>query len=362
MKRLVAFGIAAILFATATAGLHVYAYRVLPVGDRSVNGWISFEKDSSYNLLENNIKDDTVLLLGSSELNHFSWSRYHPRNIFNRDGVNVMCIGSAVTQSLNHASLIAALGNKINSKKVVLIVSPTWFYSHRDTAQRYGMRLSRDFYNHAINNKSLPDAVSKLLRNALDEAYQGDIPKRYIEQEKSIIRAALAWNKLDEDNLNHLRTIKKNKTIEFTKYKPLVDKKVRKKINKQYNVYKHSSIMRPWVFKKSKDKNIGYDFVGSKEYDYLRLFILVCKSQGINPVIVIQPMNGAWYDYTGLKADKRKVCYDNIKAVAGEEEATVVDLSGNEYTPGFFLDAVHPSEKGWLEIDEKIYKYLKTDN
>ena len=76
-------------------------------------------------------------------------------------------------------------------------------------------------------------------------------------------------------------------------------------------------------------------------------------------MIIVMPLNGRWYDYTGMNKKTRKYLYSRIKAVGKEYGAEVADLSKYEYDKYVMRDAVHPWSEGWAHIDEAIYKFYK---
>ena len=84
-------------------------------------------KDTSYSAISDNIKDDTVLFMGSSEFHHGAHTPTFPAKVLKKQGIDAMCIGSSYNQSLSHATALAAVGPKLKSKKVILMVSPSWF-------------------------------------------------------------------------------------------------------------------------------------------------------------------------------------------------------------------------------------------
>ncbi|MGN0673979.1 MAG: D-alanyl-lipoteichoic acid biosynthesis protein DltD [Anaerovoracaceae bacterium] len=355
MRKLASSIAAVLIFLGFLTGIHFYALQSFPVTDRSVGYWLSTEKDASYILLEENIGRDTSLILGSSELRRFKGSRANPANLFNREGINTMIVGSAVNQSLNHAVLMAAIGSKLQSGKVVLILSPTWFYSHRDSASRYGMRLSRAFFRPAMRNGKLSESTKEEIKSL----FRGDsLPNGFLENEKDLGRTAYAWFTSGRKKTVEISESVSSDPIDFERLISKTALTESRKIDKEFNMYSKSKIMNPAIIAGSRLKNSKYDFEGSKEYDYLKLFIRVCKEQGIEPVLVLQPINGRWYDYTGINADRRKHCYDSIRQIAQDNDIVLEDLSGYEYSEGFFCDAVHPSKKGWLIINEKIYKHI----
>lgn len=106
----------------------------------------------------------------------------------------------------------------------------------------------------------------------------------------------------------------------------------------------------------------GGSYASSPEYGDLECFLRVCRETGIKPMLVLMPVNGYWYDYTGFSAKERQKYYDHIRKAAEECGAELADFSTDEYTPYFFLDKVHLGWKGWLAVDESIYNFAKKDS
>ena len=70
------------------------------VKDNSIRYNISYEKYKSYDILTQNIKQNTLVLLGSSELIATINEGYHPKKIFNYDDFNIMQIGEGHFQNI----------------------------------------------------------------------------------------------------------------------------------------------------------------------------------------------------------------------------------------------------------------------
>ncbi len=103
----------------------------------------------------------------------------------------------------------------------------------------------------------------------------------------------------------------------------------------------------------------GYKF--REETGDLKAFLAVCREMEIEPLVVILPVNGYWYDYTGYGKEARAKYYERIRALLNEEQVSYADLSGEEYTRYFFEDGIHPSGKGWTKINEILYRFYQED-
>lgn len=53
------------------------------------------------------------------------------------------------------------------------------------------------------------------------------------------------------------------------------------------------------------------------EYDDLECFLKVCQQLEIEPLIVIVPVNGYYYDFTGFPKEARQNYYEKVRHTGG---------------------------------------------
>ena len=70
MKKLAAFGTALVLFVISVIVLHFAVAGRVTAEDGGFGTWINTYKDMSYKAVAENIGEDTVMYLGSSEFQH----------------------------------------------------------------------------------------------------------------------------------------------------------------------------------------------------------------------------------------------------------------------------------------------------
>lgn len=97
----------------------------------------------------------------------------------------------------------------------------------------------------------------------------------------------------------------------------------------------------------------------SPEYDDLTLLMQVLKEKGAKPLFVIIPMNGRWYDYTGLKRSEREKCYTKLATLIKAEGYSVADFSSHEYEDYYLKDPWHLAWKGWVDVDQRLYEFYQ---
>ena len=96
----------------------------------------------------------------------------------------------------------------------------------------------------------------------------------------------------------------------------------------------------------------------SKEMEDYKFFLSVCKDLDIKPYIVVQPVNGWFYDFSGLDKDKREDWNNTVKKIAEDNNFEVLDLHDYDYKKYFLLDSQHLGKEGWLKVDEGIYNHF----
>lgn len=110
---------------------------------------------------------------------------------------------------------------------------------------------------------------------------------------------------------------------------------------------------------KEKDCLKNQTLTDSYEYSDFELYLDTCTDLGIKPYIILMSTNGRWYDHLGLDKEKRGQYFDKAQKIAEEKGFEVLNLKNEEYTPYFMCDAAHLGWKGWLKVDEELYKHFK---
>ena len=143
MKKINSFVAAIVLLAMFTVVVHfICANNDLKDNTGQFGTWYNTYKDLSYNALSRNLEKDSVLMLGSSEFRHGRKTQYHPTNFFKDTDVKLVTVGGPFNQTLFHTVALGSLQPHLKSKKVILLVSPTWF-KHSGVKRRNTLHLWR---------------------------------------------------------------------------------------------------------------------------------------------------------------------------------------------------------------------------
>ncbi|NLD19881.1 MAG: D-alanyl-lipoteichoic acid biosynthesis protein DltD [Clostridiales bacterium] len=388
MKKIAAFLTAFVLFIGAVSSLHALTYVKLGVDNHTFGTWTNIYKYNSRNAVAERLTNNTLLVFGSSEFNHGRKTPYHPRAIFKNTNMAPMLIGTAYSQSMTHAIALASLEPDMKNRKAVLILSPQWFSKEGVIPKDYALRYSESNYAGMLNNKhiskelkkriaarsesllkSKPALYSRILK--YDEFYlEGNksfldslyicMRKQFVNEQDSLsLLASAKFTRLYKKNTQTPQTANKINIIEWNQLAENATRDARKATcNNPFNMsdkaYKRN--IRPIEkTKKNRDKNRRFDT--SPEYHDLICFLDVCKETGIEPMLVMLPFNGRWYDYTGLPEEQRENYYSKIRGLAEEYNAQLADLSRNEYSTCFMEDVAHVGWKGWVSVNESIYNF-----
>lgn len=388
MKKVKAFIVACLLMFITIFGYHSYINGKLEFNNNKFSTWIDSMKFKSPDIVKSNINKDTIVVFGSSELNHCKNTKYHPENMFKDNKFNMMLIGEGYDQCLFHTTALAALDEGIKDRKVVLILSPQWFRKGGVKPKAYASRFSEANFVEMLNNPRLSDEEKRYIINRskkllVDDKKMLDKIKMYEriildkngnliddftykidsfflkeKQNQSIVSRAILSN-IEYDKNKSL----KNKEIDWDKYLLDAEEEGMKEANNNEFAIKN----RYYDFKlkgnldKRKDKKVKTGYSVSKEYEDFEHFLRVCKELKIEPLIVSIPVNGKWYDYTGFTQEKRQEYYDNIKDIVNKYDVELVDFSDREYEDYFLEDTIHLGWKGWVNVNEQIYKFNYKD-
>lgn len=386
MKRMKAFLAAALLFALTVVGCHIYIGRRVAVDNTEFSTWWTERKSQSRAGIMENLNEGSFPVFGSSEFQHGTDQPWHPANLFAGNRFNPMLIGAGYYQSLSHAVTLAAIEPGMTQRKAVLILSPQWFRKTGVINQAYASRFSETLYAGMLQNEKLSDET---------KSYISDRTRKLLEvDEKTLEHVELHDKVLWKHNGTLLETAREDFWNAFLREKELFGMAVmedacrirkgdglpgedqepdwdtllnqaqeageKENQNPFYIDDKSYKLLEPHLPEKkdvSKDAVNGYQ--NSPEYDDLRCFLQVCRELEVEPMLVIMPVNGYYYDYTGFPAEARQKYYAKIKAVAEEYGVKTADFSDQEYTKYFFEDRVHLGKKGWVMVNEALYKFYQ---
>ena len=346
-----------------------------------------------YLLKQSAARADNLVIFGSSELRTTEIST-HPANFFagKRSGFQVNLIGRGSCQSIIHAIQIAASGDSLKGKKVVLITSPQSYVPEGIAPDMFMANFSPQQYLELLQAADLSDEVKQDISARVSE-----LSTEYESlPDASGVDTAIRWKAEKQANpglvsgardailspfyalsrtLYDLKDKTTSKVLLQSAESPLPaagtanidwDEEERTALanarsmtgnndfgmlDDYYTTYIGARLSR----QAGQDKDL--DYAVSKEYNDLRILFEVCRQKGIDPLFIHVPLHGQWSDYTGFTAERREQYYNNVRQIADEYGIETLDLTGHEYDDYFMCDVMHLGWKGWLEVDRALIDY-----
>ena len=317
----------------------------------------------------------SVLLFGSSELSTSeSTIPQVPQAVLgdNDYGVDVTFVGEAFDQSLWHAIAMGAYSPTVQNGKAVIIVSPTWFKDGGLDNETFGLRFSYSLYRAFCSNPNISEGSKSYVAKRLEQ--QGIDSTRINAGLKSTPIDALndaALSAMDDlsvrKELNEVREggIYYHDKTPAASTPSFAQQRAAALEDAQANSTNNDWGMLDSFYAKNiegslerlKDKQAGETYSDTPEYDDFTFFCKVCRECGIEPLVVISPVHGKFYDWEGVSKKDRKACYERIRSICQKQGVQYADFSDREYEDYFLFDNVHFGWTGWIDVEEAIVDY-----
>ena len=340
--------------------------------------------------------DDTLTIFGSSELKTFEIST-HPANFFagKRAGFQVNLVGRGSCQSLVHAMAIGATGESLKGKKIVLITAPQSYVEGGIAPDLFLANFSEQQLLALLADEEIPESTRQYLASRVQRLIlqynaqngtnlethtaAGLLSKAWTES-SGVLKTVLSpyaeisgWLLDTKDMAVSARLIRKSEASsgEAGKYPvdwaqeeeaALAQAETQATNNDFYMLdsYYQTYVGHRLSQMEGRDKDVSYD--ESPEYGDLRCLFEICRAKNIEALFVHVPVNGKWSDYTGLTPERRQAYYKTVRAIAAQyDNITMLDLTGEEYTPYFLCDTMHLGWKGWLAVDRAMDEFWNAD-
>jgi len=331
-------------------------------------------KSESVDFTTTNMSDDGILTFGTSELYISSpLVNQCPQKVFGESvsGVDMTYVGEAFDQSLWQAIAAGAYAPAAKNRKVVLMLSPQWFFKGNGQQSKLSSKFSYQLYKGFLENDSIGDDTKAYVRQRLemlgvdgtqiaaanDDTFV-DAINDAAYQFSNDLRIRSKIDALVKGSPKNSPTRSTGKPTGEPDWDALLsDAQAQGEqscTNNDYGI--HDAY---W------DKNSQYkseqnqDFVhADDEWADFQCLLKVCKEAGFEPLVVILPMHGGWYDEMGVTSDIRAQFYDQARSLCDEAGVAYADFSSCEYEKYFLCDTVHPGWIGWVRIEHAVYDFV----
>lgn len=366
------------LLAFALVGI-AYMELVLPKSGRADESRIydyvyAGGKSENSSFVTSNMSAGSRLCLGSSE---FYISKdlvpMCPQAVFGESGsgVDMTFVGEGYDQSLWQAIAAGSYARKVTNKKIMLVVSPQWFFKGNGEQSKFSSKFSYSLYQEFCDNPDISDQTRAYVRQRAQALGVGATELRAANGDTPLDRLnAVAYYQSDQlrlrSKLPNVISLAPKKSALRASGEPTGEpdwaallaqadeEGARRCTNNDYGVYDAY-----W------EKNSRYDpewyqnfHEADDEYADLACLLRVCREAGLEPLVCILPVHGPWYDCSNVSQDERQYYYQRIRGICDEAGTAYADFSSCEYERYFLCDTVHPGWRGWVRIEEAFYHFV----
>jgi D-alanine transfer protein len=311
-------------------------------------------------------------------------------------GFQVFPVGSAGDRCLIILQELGAVADVIRGRRVVIILSPTWFTppdprkdhsAHRQFAARYSPleagtlafgdalspALERDVAGRLLDYGSVLRERSPLLATALARlrgpTWFGTVLLELLRPlgaaEDFLLRlqdrwqtAALIRGLPGSQPAAGARSAVEAPPIDWTALAASFDHESPGAHARASDAGgKPSAKSPPAARPRDPDADFLRRMDAGKEWIDFGLLLRVLRELGVHALVIDQPINGRWSDERGVSAKARQVYYGRVRRIAAAYGIRVADFSSHEEDPAFFADAVHPSAKAWIYYNQALDEF-----
>ena len=321
------------------------------------------------------IDSNTLPIFGSSELTELSNYEENVGSFLNGEQMNIITIGAGNFQSLNHAITLGAIADDLETKKVALFLSPQWFDSDGCEAGAYAARMSEnELLGFLCNPKISKETKLFVLERTESLLVNSPIQLARVQKYHNAIKNPVSpdtiymwimnvyWDYRAEyevykqlDRVNNDVPSYDLESLDFNEILELAEKQGQESCtNNTFGVYdEYWDTYVANVFSAGEVVDKTQQYTSSPEYYDLQCFLDVAKELGIEVIAISIPVNGPWYEYTGVLCDDY---YYNVSNICAKyDNVTFADMSIYEDELYFFKDIMHLGWKGWTRVNEVLY-------
>lgn len=323
-------------------------------------------------------RPDVLPLYGSSELVKDVPDK---ASVFFRRQPTDFCVspvGKPGTDTLIMLEKLAAIGPELRGKKVVLSLSPSWFFTSHGGWQSYDGNFSpliaRELaFTHGLSWPLRADLARRmlefpasledrpLLRSALECLASGSMRDRWMYRALVPLGRFQNWLARLDDHIAvgfyiavHLGDLKPPSTRELALNWDRLKARWSARAEDFHPRNERGQANAEQRFGERPDHFV-FALDHSREWSDLELLLRTLQERGAHPLILSLPMNGVFFDSLGISAQARRHYYDRLRSLCSSYRVPELDFAEHELDPRFFADTYdHPSAKGWIYFDEAM--------
>ncbi|MGK0576204.1 D-alanyl-lipoteichoic acid biosynthesis protein DltD [Macrococcus capreoli] len=314
-------------------------------------------------------------ILGSSELE--KPDPFHPIHMFKAmdTGKKPFLIGTGGSTDIIHAINIGSKVGEIKGKKLAIIISPQWFTDKGVDDNNFSARYSELQLDDLLNNEHLSKAFKqKMSRRLMDftatkdkrlvEYYANDGDRHNLTVEEKIYNNLMKKNDAVKSVLMLSNNVlQRSKTVDIKGKSWDEIYQIAEQYGKHHstnNIYGMDNAYYKKILHHQKKLYRNNEFfINSKEFDDLDLLLEALKEAEADPLFIVLPVNGKWYDHINLPFERRQPVYQKINDHIYKYGFKTYDMSGMDYMPYVIKDAVHIGWEGWAFADAAMILHMQ---
>ena len=315
---------------------------------------------------------DIMLLYGSSELIDPIPNRASDFFSSGSSGFEVCPVGNAGATALIMLQKLGALGSNLRDRKVVILLSPSWFFKPAVNPYRYA------------GNFSLPAASGILFGDALDWNLKTEIVKRMSQFPDTLEKSALlqlaaaciaSGHPLDRIVLMAIWPLGKlqNTVLDLQDHfealiyilgggkpvpgwlRPVHPHKVhaRKASDGDDQQTESFDTIRP-----TRDAAFRARITAASEWTDLELLFRTLAELKAEPLILSMPIDA--YAARGVSPSAREVYYERMRELAQRYHFPVIEFEQHDADPAFLIaHREHPTPRGWMVYNRALDDFFR---
>ncbi|MGE5674558.1 MAG: D-alanyl-lipoteichoic acid biosynthesis protein DltD [Mycobacterium leprae] len=335
---------------------------------------------------------DLLPIYGSSELT--IPNPYHGSEVFKEypTGFTIFPVGKAGTTDLIILQDLAAAG-ELKGKKVAISLSAPWFFGKMQSPESYAGNFSALHaealawdtqlpfalkHEIALRLLDYPNTLTKepLLHFALNQLARGGTGNRLLYY------ASLPLGKLQiavlqlQDHWETLKMIKAPQKklpaatppvagpVDWSRLLTQATTEQQQHANNNPfgfdNQIWQSKLKNETPKQPAKNRDLTWmqGMWQSKEWTDLDLLLRSLKAMGAEPIIFSMPIQGPYYDYTGVSAWARQAYYTKLQQVTRPYSVPVLMYADHDEDKYFLIDSgAHLSREGWIYYDKALDQF-----
>ena len=336
--------------------------------------------------------DRPRLVFGSSELNPVPAGPDHPASLFRRErlGMDPMVVGRASCSSLWQAIEMGAFAHSTGEKRMVLFASIQWFMCYRAPRRELPGVFSEGAYESFMSDPKLSDGLKRRVTDRLAEygidRRWGSLGLLGLSRRADVAAHSLASDLRLRSGLALTGGVPfpgVSRAPAAGRRQPAGENRAdgpdwRAVISRATDIARGHASGNPYGFYDAwyrkyyrtwlegvrqrwpnKLAAMG-SYFSDQEFEDFEMALETCREEGIDLLVVIQPVKGAAYDRTVYTRDVRERYDARMRVLCGKYGAQVADFSDHDYDPLFLRDYSHPSDLGGAYYSRAIYSFFKT--